>query len=152
MNIDLFPTLLGLAGLSGPSDRVIDGEDLWPVLTQQRSDLGARPLFFFHDYDVEALRRGPWKYIRSSSHYVWPAPLDKADTPAGRLASGRDYRSPGSTKSIPTLGTWPLLYELRRDPAEAYNVAETHPRTARELGEMLETWRASFQANPRGWR
>jgi uncharacterized sulfatase len=152
MNIDLLPTLLGLAGLTPPSDRVIDGIDLWPALSGQRTALEPRPLFFFHDYDVEAMRLGPWKYIRSNSHYVWPAPLDKRDTPAGRLAAGRDYRPPGSAASVPTLGTWPLLYELERDPAESYNVAETHPEVARDLGERLDAWRAEFHANPRGWR
>ena len=152
MNIDLLPTFLGLAGLSLPSDRVIDGVDLWPVLAGGGAELGSRELFFFHDYDVEALRRGGWKYIHSNSHYVWPAPLDKPDTPAGRLASGRNYQPPGSAESVPTLGTWPLLYELGRDPGEAYNLAQTHPETARELQEKLEAWRTAFHANPRGWR
>jgi uncharacterized sulfatase len=152
MNIDLFPTLLGLAGVSPPSDRVIDGIDLWPGLAGERADLGERALFFFHDYDVEAMRLGRWKYIRSISHYTWPAPLDKTDTPAGKLASGHHYRPPGSTESVPTLGTWPLLYELGRDPTEAYNVAETHPEVARQLGQRLEEWRAAFLADPRGLR
>ena len=53
---------------------------------------------------------------------------------------------------MPTLGTWPLLYDLRRDPGEAYNVAETHPERAHELRERLEQWRVSFRENPRGWR
>jgi len=95
---------------------------------------------------------GRWKYIRSNSHYVWPTPLDKTDTPAGKLATGHHYRPPGATESVPTLGTWPLLYELGRDPGEAYNLAETRPELARQLGERLETWRATFIANPRGWR
>jgi hypothetical protein len=43
MNIDLFPTFLGLAGLALPADRVIDGVDLWPVLAGERADLGERP-------------------------------------------------------------------------------------------------------------
>ncbi len=152
MNIDLLPTFLGLAGVSLPADRIIDGVDLWPVLAKERIDLGARALFFFHDYDVEAMRFGQWKYIRSNSHYVWPAPLDKSNTLVGKLASGHDYRPPGSTESLPTLGTWPLLYELGGDPAEAYNVARTQTDIARQLGEKLEAWRAAFRANPRGWR
>jgi uncharacterized sulfatase len=152
MNLDLFPTFLGLAGLSPPPDRIIDGVDLWPVLAGERADLGERPLFFFHDYDVEAVRVGPWKYIDRNSHYVWPAPLDKPDTPAGRILTGRDYRPPGSEKSVPTLGTWPLLYDLSRDAAEAYNVAERHREIAAALGRRLEAWRMSFWANPRGWR
>jgi uncharacterized sulfatase len=152
MNIDLFPTFLGLAGLAGPADRVIDGVDLWPLLTGERSDVGDRPLYFFHDYDVEAVRVGPWKYIDRNSHYVWPVPLDKTDTPAGKLLTGRDYRPPGSTESVPTLGTWPLLYHLGRDPGEAYNVAESEPEKTRELRKSLAAWRSAFRANPRGWR
>jgi uncharacterized sulfatase len=151
MSIDLLPTFLGLAGLSPPSDRVIDGVDLGPVLARADAAPPARPLFFFHDYDVEAVRVGDWKYVRSNSHYVWPTPLDKPDTPAGRLAAGRDYRPPGSAESVPTLGTWPLLYDLGLDPAESYNVAETRPEVAGELGRQLEAWRAAFHADPRGW-
>jgi uncharacterized sulfatase len=152
MNVDLFPTLLRLAGLSLPDDRIVDGVDLGPVLGDPRAELAERPLYFFHEFDVEAVRVGPWKYIHSNSHYVWPAPLDKADTPGGRLLAGRDYRPDGSEKSVPTLGTWPLLYHLGRDPEEAYNVAERHADVVGTLGERLEAWRAEFLRNPRGWR
>jgi uncharacterized sulfatase len=152
VNLDLFPTFLGLAGLSLPSDRMIDGVDLWPVLTGAREGVGERPIFFFHDYDVEALRAGRWKYIDRNSHYVWPAPLDKPDTPAGKLLGARDYRPPGAAESVPTLGTWPLLYDLQRDPAEAYNLAQTHPQLTDELARTLREWRKDFLENPRGWR
>jgi uncharacterized sulfatase len=152
MNIDLFPTFLGLAGLSLPSDRTVDGTDLWPVLAEEGATLGERPLYYFHDYDVEAMRLGRWKLIDRNSHYVWPAPLDKQDTPAGGLLTSRNYTPPGGSESVPTLGTWPLLYELRRDSAEAYNVAKTHPAIADDLTRALEEWRRAFKANPRGWR
>jgi uncharacterized sulfatase len=152
MNIDLFPTLLGLAGLPPPDDRVIDGVDLSAIWTGRGATPGERPLYFFHDYDVEAVRVGRWKYLDRNSHYVWPAPLDKTDTPGGRLLSGRDYRPPGSAGSVPTLGTWPLLYDLERDPGEAYNVAASHPELVRALRARLEAWRAAFRENPRGWR
>jgi uncharacterized sulfatase len=152
MNIDLFPTLVGLAGLTPPADRVVDGVDLRPLLSGERAQLDERPLFFFHDYDVEAVRLGRWKYVDRNSHYVWPVPLDKRDTLAGSILSGRDYRPPGSAESVPTLGTWPLLYDLERDRAEAYNVAKTHPQVARELAARLEAWREAFRANPRGWQ
>ncbi len=152
MNIDLFPTFLGLSGLALPADRVIDGADLWPVLSGRQAELPERPLFFFHDYDIEAMRLGRWKLVESSSHYVWPVPLDKQDTPAGQLLTSRNYTPPGSSESVPTLGTWPLLYELQRDPAEAYNVAKTRPEIAAALGRRLAEWRSAFMANPRGWR
>ncbi len=152
MNIDLFPTLLGLAGLELPSDREIDGADLWPVLSEPEASVPERPLFFSHDYDFEAIRLGRFKLVERNSHYVWPAPLDKQDTLGGRLLTSRDYTPPGSSESVPTLGTWPLLYDLELDPAEAYNVAKTRPAVASALAERLEAWRSAFLANPRGWR
>jgi arylsulfatase A-like enzyme len=152
MNIDLLPTFLALAGLELPADRVIDGANLWPVLSGGEVDLAQRALYFFHDYDAEAVRVGDWKYIRASSHYAWPIPLDKENTFIGRMASGRSYTPPGSDESIPTLGTWPLLYQLRRDSQEAYNVAEKYPDVARDLGARLDAWSAALRENPRGWR
>ncbi len=150
-NLDLFPTFLGLAGLSLPNDRVVDGVDLGSVLRDPAAGPDDRPIFFFHEYDVEAVRIGRWKYIHSNSHYVWPAPLDKPDTPGGRLLTGRDYKPEGEERSVPTLGTWPLLYDLERDAEEAYNVADRHPEIVRDLEARLVAWRRAFLEDPRGF-
>ena len=151
MAIDLFPTFMGLAGVGLPSDRVIDGTDLWPLLSGAVQRLPERPLFFFHDYDVEAVRVGAWKYIAANSHYTWPVPLDKQDNFAGQMTAGHNYHPPGSEETIPTLGTWPALYHVARDTAEAYNVAKTHPEQAQDLARRLAAWKQAFYVNPRGW-
>jgi arylsulfatase A-like enzyme len=44
--MDLFPTIVKLAGLEMPKDRVYDGQDLSPVLF--RNDPGREPLFFYY--------------------------------------------------------------------------------------------------------
>ena len=152
MNIDLLPTFLHMAGVTLPQDRVIDGVDIMPVLTGQTQSAGNRPIYFFHDYDVEGIRVDQWKYIASNSHYTWPNPLDKQDSFAGRVVSARNYTPPGSTLSIPTLGTWPLLYRLDRDAGESYNVAKKYPQVAQRMGERLTAWKKEFYANPRGWK
>ncbi len=152
MGIDLFPTLLGLAGLSPPSDRAIDGIDLWPLLSGRARRLPDRVLYFFHEYDIEGMRVGDWKYFRSVSHWTWPLPLDKRDTFAGRIAGSRDYTPPGTDIRIPTLGTWPMLFQVRRDRDEAYNVAKKYPDRTQNLGARLEAWRQVFYSNPRGWK
>ena len=95
---------------------------------------------------------GSFKYFHSHSHYTWPAPLDKLDTAAGRLAAGGDYRPPGSTRSVPRRGAWPQLYDVARDPGEAYDVVKRHPEEARRAAEMLDAFRRDLYANPRGWR
>jgi uncharacterized sulfatase len=48
MNIDLFPTALALAGLALPSDRAIDGRDLWPLLSGATGESPHDGLFFFN--------------------------------------------------------------------------------------------------------
>lgn len=149
MNIDFLPTFLSLAGLDLPADRKIDGADISPLLTAAPHALKERALYFFHDYDIEAVRKGRWKYIHSISHYTWPNPLDKQDSIAGRMVSARDYSPPGSDEKIPTLGYWPLLYDLSRDQTESYNIAKMQPQIKAELQEQLLQWRAAFHADPR---
>lgn len=154
MNIDLFPTLLAIAGLAPPSDRVIDGIDILPRLAGDAAApaVAERPLYFFHEYDVEAVRKGRWKYIDDISHYTWPVPIDKNNTFSGRSANSRDYYPSGGGDPVPTLGTWPLLYDLERDREEAYNVARRHADVAQQLDAELGAWEQAFHAAPRGFR
>lgn len=149
MNIDFLPTFLSLAGLNNPADRVIDGRDISALFTGKDHNLNARPLFFFHDYDVEALRKGSWKYIHSISHYTWPNPIDKQDSIAGRMVSARDYSPADSEEKIPTLGYWPLLYDLSIDESESYNIAKHKPDETAQLQRELLLWRKQFHADPR---
>ncbi|HUW59708.1 MAG TPA: sulfatase [Candidatus Bathyarchaeia archaeon] len=151
MQTDFFPTFMKLASLSLPNDRVIDGADLGPLLTGQGA-VPERALFFAHDYDIEAVRAGPWKYFRANSHYVWPVPLDKKDNVAGQLAGGNDYQPPGTDVTVPALGAWPSLYNVDRDPGEAYNVAKQHPDVVGAMDQRIERWRTDYYANPRGWQ
>lgn len=154
MNIDFLPSFAAAAGVELPKDRIIDGKSFLPLLAgsedaQQAFD--ARPLFFFHDYDIEAIRQGNWKLIANNSHYVWPNPIDKNDSAVGGLAGSRDYKPEGSSESVATLGTWPLLYNLDIDPGEAYNLSKSRPQEKERLYKKLQDWRRTFYDNPRGW-
>jgi arylsulfatase A-like enzyme len=58
--MDLLPTFARLAGAEIPTDRVIDGKDIWPVLTQNAKS--PHEAFFYHKGDsLEAVRSGKWK-------------------------------------------------------------------------------------------
>ncbi|MDG2170745.1 MAG: sulfatase [Opitutales bacterium] len=58
--MDLLPTFAKLADAEIPTDRVIDGKDIWPVLTQGAST--PHEAFFYHrTNNLHAVRSGNWK-------------------------------------------------------------------------------------------
>ena len=58
--MDLLPTLAGLAGAEVPGDRVIDGRDIWPVLSAGAQS--PHEAFFYYDVNtLQAVRSGKWK-------------------------------------------------------------------------------------------
>lgn len=123
MNFDLFPTCLQLAGVPLPTDRIIDGEDILPVLTGM-SPSPHDTLYFYDTRTLLAVRRQQWKYhrrFRTDNAGYWP------------LQQG------------------PFLFDLKADPNESYSLIESRPETAAELASMLDAWDARMEANLRGW-
>jgi len=58
--MDLLPTFAKLAGAKLPSDRVIDGKDIWPVLSGDATT--PHQAFFYHRGNrLAAVRSGNWK-------------------------------------------------------------------------------------------
>jgi arylsulfatase A-like enzyme len=137
MNIDVFPTMLSLAGIGMPSDRLIDGESMVNLLT--RPDVPPatpRELYFYHQGTLEGMRSGDWKFIRTVNHYVWPLPVNQI---LGWL-------------SRQTTGPLPLLYNLRSDPGEAYNLAGRYPERVRALNDGMVRWETAMAQNLFGLR
>ena len=128
INIDLLPTALALAGLAPPDDRPIDGKNIVELLTVPGSPSPHERLFFYHEGELEAVREGKWKYFRSVNHYVWPLPVNKA---LGHLSEH-------------TTGPLPLLFDLKTDPTEAYNVADRHPQVAARLAAEITKFEAAL--------
>ncbi len=66
--MDVLPTIAGRAGASIPTDRVLDGVDIWPALVGNE-----RPRTVFHYFRrarLEAVRQGPWKlHLKSGELY-----------------------------------------------------------------------------------
>jgi len=138
-NLDIFPTLLALAGLEQPTDRVIDGFNVLGLLTGTAPQSPRKEFFYYHYDELQAVRIGTWKYIRRTNRYVWPIPLD-----AEAISRKFGTKQLGSDRA-------PLLYDLRRDPGERYNVIATHPDIAAKLESAMAAWEASNQKNPRGF-
>jgi uncharacterized sulfatase len=138
-NLDLFPTLLALAGVGLPEDRIIDGRNILPLLSG-RSSASPYEAFYYYHYDrLDGLRTQRWKYFKKTDRYTWPIAIDTAPIPnaLGKKQMGE---------------RWPLLYDMELDPAESYNTIDTYPHKAEELREQYEKWKRRTEENPRGFR
>jgi len=130
IGIDVFPTMLELAGLPLPPDRVIDGRSLVDRF-EGREGEPRGPIWFHQVGHLRALRDGRFKYH------------DRHRVPFGNPP---DFG----------LGFWvrrgPWLFDLDLDPDESYDVSARHPEEFQRLGRMLEARRRELESNPRGWR
>lgn len=79
--LDVFPTLVALAGGSLPTDRVYDGNDITPLLTGAADSIGERELVFFISEKARAVRRGQWKYMLPYRNDMSPTLHDLAADP-----------------------------------------------------------------------
>ena len=68
--MDLLPTFAKLAGASAPSDRILDGRDIMPIL---RGEPGARSpheaFYYYSGPNLQAVRSGEWKLHASGELY-----------------------------------------------------------------------------------
>lgn len=70
-SMDLLPTLARLAGGAAPSDRAIDGKDIWPVLLGVEGARSPHEAFFYHRQNsLMAIRSGKWKYHRPTNNFA----------------------------------------------------------------------------------
>ncbi len=117
MNIDLLPTILALAGKPLPRAE-LDGRDLSAVLLR-----GARSphdeLILFNNEKVVAIRTDRWKFVASSYYRSIVLPLAA-------------IRGEG-------------LFDVRADPAEAYNLASLHPEVLTDMQARLNRAKATFE-------
>lgn len=82
-NIDLFPTILKLTESVFPTDRIIDGVDLWPLWSGTSATL-ARDYFYYNEgtTNAEGIRRGPWKLINGALYNLITDPQENTNVAA----------------------------------------------------------------------
>ncbi len=122
MTIDLLPTLAKLAGAPVPAERIIDGRDIWPLMTGQPKAQAPRDaLYFYWGSELHAVRSGKWKL-----HL--PHPYQSLDVAGHDGSPGRYVR-----KEIPL-----SLFDLESDAGETTNVADRNPAVVKQLLEHVE--------------
>jgi uncharacterized sulfatase len=116
MNIDVFPTLLKLAGGELPADREIDGEDIMPMLVSGASS-PHEYLYLFDNDRIAGVRSGQWKLVVETRYRVAVTSFDNPQS----------YYGPEG-----------LLFDLVRDPSETYSYTREYPEVVSRLRGYLE--------------
>ena len=123
--MDILPTFAGLAGARLPTDRVIDGKDIGPLVSGRPGARTPHEAFFYYSAygDLSAVRSGKWKL-----HIKIPA-----------------YgRAPAKEKEAV-----PALYDLSADVGEQTNVAADHPDVVERLTKMAAEFDAQLTKDAR---
>ena len=108
--IDLLPTAVTLAGGTVPTDPVIDGRDISPLLLGKTTRSPREAHYYFQHYKLEAVRHGPWK-----------------------LALAPQLETMGKRAQPDADATAPRLYNLDTDIGELTNLADQHPDIVGQL-------------------
>lgn len=119
--IDMLPTIAKLAGVETPTDRVIDGMDLSPIIHGDRKEL-ARPFYYYKHQELRAVRLGEWKLF-----------LAHPDT--GRTAFDKSWLRHIAPEDRVIFEDH-TLFNLNDDIGETTNVANAHPDIVLELLEL----------------
>jgi arylsulfatase A-like enzyme len=149
---DLLPTLVNLAGGQTPTDRVIDGKNIWPVLAD--ADGAKSPheaIYFLRGRSVNGVRMGDWKYlITSAKDNSSDAGIELSEEE--KKLSRRERKALVKERTKATQGKQgdvEMLFNLRDDIGEANNVITEHPDIADRLKEMTREFETELKNNLR---
>ena len=60
--MDLLPTIARVTGSTLPGDRIIDGHDIWPILSgDEQVQSPYEAFYYYRDDRLQAVRSGKWK-------------------------------------------------------------------------------------------
>ena len=114
---DLLPTVCDILNISVPSDRVIDGESILPLIRQERPTRNKTIAWAYEIPDGD---------FNSTYH---------AAISGDRYKVYAKYRN-GTVSQAE-------LYDLIDDPFETTDISQRNPVVLKEYGQLLETWRES---------
>lgn len=122
-NMDILPTFAGLAGVDLPTDRVLDGRDLWPLLSGATNQSPHEYFYFFAGRG----RRGETRLqgIRKGRHKL-------------RLAAGANGQLVAGE-----------LYDLYADAAEKFDISSRHSDLVEQLLAQARAFLSELEQSTR---
>jgi N-acetylgalactosamine-6-sulfatase len=134
-SVDIFPTLCRYAGISAPSDRLLDGVEITGLLEGDNVARSKPEVLIVSNGRPMAIRSGRWKlhvrtpapgfdYMEDASKWIDPRGPDGVTLLApAEQARPNDYpgvRTGSAPKDM-------MLFDLQTDPSEQKDVADSHP-------------------------
>jgi arylsulfatase A-like enzyme len=120
--MDLLPTFAAISGGEVPTDRIIDGHDIAPLL---RGEPDAKSpwqhYFYYFGNELHAVRSGKWKFRAKNI-----------------LKNENIYNQEWRETAIGESEIPPALYDLSRDAAEQKSVLGDHPKIAARLRGYMD--------------
>jgi arylsulfatase A-like enzyme len=111
--MDLLPTFGKLAGAKLPDDRIIDGKDIWPLLSGVAGARTPHEAFFYYGgRNLRGVRNGQWKLMLAS--------------PAGKGGKGAAPQA---------------IYDLSADMGEQKDMSAEQPEVVKRLEALVEKCR-----------
>ncbi|MHC4068784.1 MAG: sulfatase-like hydrolase/transferase [Planctomycetota bacterium] len=133
--MDLLPTFAKLAGTKPPTDRIIDGRNIWTLMAGKKGAKSPHEAFYYYQIDqLQAVRSGKWKLH------------------LGLEAKKRNWGKPVLNSPL-------QLYNLDADIGEKNNLADKNPDVVRRLLVLAEKARNDLgdlnrkgkNQRPAGW-
>ncbi len=121
--VDLYPTLLKIAGATIDQKNAIDGKDMWETVTQNTREPEREILINAREGRSSAIRIGDWKLVRN-----------------GHL---------GPTSVLEGSENKYELFNLKEDPNEKNNLIEQNQKIFKKLNDRLEKY--THEAVPHLW-
>ena len=127
-SMDILPTVAKLAGTQAPPDRIIDGKDIWPLISGAPGAKTPHDAYYVYwGRELQAIRSGNWK-LHLPHDYIHPDPPGKGGKPGKYV----------------TLKIASSLFDLSTDIGEEHDVAAQHPDVVKRLEEIAARARADL--------
>ncbi len=142
-SIDIFPTLLKLAGAAVPEDRVIDGRDIFPLMTSANAKTPHEAIFAMRGRELAIIRSGKWKlHVREpgTSQMFQPGWVDPRRPDGVTILAPSEQATPYEYPGVITgdASKEMMLFDIHADPAEQHNVAAENPDVVQRLKAMFD--------------
>ena len=123
--LDIFPTILDVAGIDIPNDRIIDGFSLKNTLINHGSS-NRKSILFYRQREIYAARLNDYK-----AHFITQGAYEYN---VSRYYNAKNYIDKNKKRVL----NKPLLFNLSEDPSEKYNIADENPEIIEKIKDLIQ--------------